>query len=98
MVHHPEMVTDATARATTAGGRLDRLDRVRVDVRLDRDGRDSDVPANVDPDKLTGAGQPVDIPWFDAKPFGYLGNGEKLTGVIHHRSPSRSRWAWTVVD
>jgi hypothetical protein len=31
------MTTSTTATATTAGGRLDRLDSVRVDIRLDRE-------------------------------------------------------------
>jgi hypothetical protein len=92
------MTAGTTTGATTAGSWLDRLDRVRLDVRLDRDGRDSDVPADVDPDKLTGAGQPLDISWLDAEPFGYLGHGEKLTSHVPHRSPSRFGWAWTVVD
>jgi hypothetical protein len=91
------MTTSARTRATRPN-RLDRLDCVRVDVRLDGDGRDADVPADVDPDKLTGASQPVDIPRLDPKPIGYLGNGEKLTGRVHHRSPSRFGWARTVVD
>jgi len=72
---------------------FDRLDRVRGNVCLNRGGGDSDVPADVDPDKLARTGHPVDIRWFDAKPFGYLGNGKKLTGLIHHWTPSRSGWA-----
>jgi hypothetical protein len=88
-MHRPKVTTGARARATTPNG-LDRLNRVGVDIRLNRDSGDSDVAADVNPDKLTGTGQPVDIPWFDAQPVGYLGNGEQLTGLFHHRPPSRS--------
>jgi len=84
------MTAASTSAWTPRPNRLDRLNRVGVDIRLDRHSGDSDVAADVDPDKLTRTGQPVDIPWFDAKPVGYLGNGEQLTGLSHHSSPSLS--------
>src|SRR5262249_46909726 len=87
-MHRPQMTTGASAR-TTRPNRLDCLAGVRGNVCLDREGRDSDVPADIDPDKLTGTGHAVDVPGFDAKPFGDLGNGQKLTSVVHHRPPSR---------
>jgi hypothetical protein len=62
---------------SVAGVVIDEDGRALVIQRRDRDGRDPDVPADANPHKLTGAGQPVDVPWFDAEPFGYLGNGEK---------------------
>jgi len=89
-MHHPQMTAASTSARTARPNGLDRLNRVSVDMRLNRNSGDSDVAADIDPDKLTRTGQPVDVPWFDAKPVGYLGNGEQLTGLVHHRSPSRS--------
>jgi hypothetical protein len=91
------MPTSARTKATSPN-RLDRLDGVRLDVCLNRDSGDSDVPADVDTDQLARAGEPVDIPGLDAEPFGYLGNSQKLAVSVHHRPPSRSEWAWIVVD
>jgi len=90
------MATGARARATTPRGGLDRLDGVCVDVCLNGDGGDAYVPADVDPDQLAGAGQPVDVAWLDAELFGYLGHGEKLASPVHHRPPSRPGLAGTV--
>src|SRR5207249_1632285 len=95
IVHRPKMATGARTAAVRPD-RLDRFDRVGGNICLDRDSGDADVAADVDPDKLARACHPVDVPGVDAEPFGYLGNGKKLSGLIRHRAPSRS--GWTVVD
>src|ERR1700761_6033459 len=100
MAHRPEMPTRTAARTPGTGGPgwLDRLDRVFLDVLLDRDGGDADVPADVDADQLSRASQPVDVAGFDAEPVRDLSDGKQLTRAVHQRSPSSFGRAWTEMD
>jgi hypothetical protein len=54
---------------------------MRVDVVLNGANGDADVAADVDAEQLAGAGEPVDVPRFNAEPVGNLGHGEELGGT-----------------